>query len=94
MRKSVDKCSGDGCICKELKPRVITEVKIQSISIDSGPSIFPGAGGITMVEAGQALVRANSIFPSTEDVVARVHRERAQYMAQRQITQKHKRRGW
>lgn len=46
MKKvSIDKCLGEDCICHKVKPvRVIRELNIQSISIDHGPSIFPGGG--------------------------------------------------
>lgn len=49
--KSVDKCMGEDCICHQAKPvRIITELKMESIVIHSGGSIFPG-GGIVQVNS-------------------------------------------
>ena len=47
---SVDKCSGDDCACnlKEVT-RVITDLKVESVSLTMRPSIFPPPGGGQMI---------------------------------------------
>lgn len=52
MKKSIDKCAGDDCACKLAKPiRIFRDLKIESISIDHGPSIFPGVDPPSMAMA-------------------------------------------
>jgi len=49
MKKSIDKCAGEGCICHEVRPiKLFEKVKIMAISLDHSPSIFPGAGIVSI----------------------------------------------
>jgi len=59
MKKSIDKCSGPDCACvvaANFRPiKKISGMRIESISLDYGPSIFPGAGIMYVGPAGAPL---------------------------------------
>lgn len=80
--KSVDKCSGDHCICAELaKPRLklLSNVKLHSVDLIQNAPVF------------------NEIY-EVETTRDRVFREREEYMAEsarlREQRAVGKRRGW